>query len=131
MRPSIAPFQRSETSAAVSIELKHLRCVEVAERCGSFRKAADLIPLKQSVAHLRAPRSVAMKRAIIGATSLVGSTAWPLSRSRIRIGYEIAMQIAGNSRVSLTGLSSTYPLSFNLGIALLRSFRKAPGQDHD
>jgi DNA-binding transcriptional LysR family regulator len=32
----------------VSIELKHLRYAEVAERCGSFRKAADLLALKQS-----------------------------------------------------------------------------------
>jgi DNA-binding transcriptional LysR family regulator len=32
----------------VSIELKHLRYAEVAERCGSFRKAADLLAVKQS-----------------------------------------------------------------------------------
>lgn len=32
----------------MSIELKHLRYAEVAERCGSFRKAADLLGLKQS-----------------------------------------------------------------------------------
>jgi len=32
----------------VSIELKHLQYAEVAERCGSFRKAADLLALKQS-----------------------------------------------------------------------------------
>ena len=30
------------------MELKHLRYVEAAERCGSFRKAADLLALKQS-----------------------------------------------------------------------------------
>jgi DNA-binding transcriptional LysR family regulator len=35
-------------SPAVPIELKHLRYAEVAERCGSFRKAADLLALKQS-----------------------------------------------------------------------------------
>ncbi|HEV3373440.1 MAG TPA: LysR family transcriptional regulator [Xanthobacteraceae bacterium] len=43
-----APFRCDETSARVSIELKHLRYPEVAERCGSFRKAADLLALKQS-----------------------------------------------------------------------------------
>lgn len=32
----------------MSIELKHLRYAEAAERCGSFRKAADLFALKQS-----------------------------------------------------------------------------------
>jgi DNA-binding transcriptional LysR family regulator len=32
----------------VSIELKHLKFAEVAERCGSFRKAADFLGLKQS-----------------------------------------------------------------------------------
>lgn len=32
----------------MSIELKHLRYAEAAERCGSFRKAADLLNLKQS-----------------------------------------------------------------------------------
>jgi DNA-binding transcriptional LysR family regulator len=47
-RSSIAPFQRNETSALVSIGLKHLRYAEVAERCGSFRKAADLLAIKQS-----------------------------------------------------------------------------------
>lgn len=32
----------------MSIELKHLRYAEVAERCGSFRKAAASLALKQS-----------------------------------------------------------------------------------
>jgi DNA-binding transcriptional LysR family regulator len=32
----------------VSIELKHLRYAELTERCGSFRKAADSVSLKQS-----------------------------------------------------------------------------------
>jgi Bacterial regulatory helix-turn-helix protein, lysR family len=32
----------------MSIDLKHLRYAEVAERCGSFRKAADSLSLKQS-----------------------------------------------------------------------------------
>lgn len=41
-------FLRTRTSASVPIELKHLRYAEVAERCGSFRKAADLLSLKQS-----------------------------------------------------------------------------------
>jgi DNA-binding transcriptional LysR family regulator len=44
----LAPFQRNETSAPVSIDLRHLRYAEAAERCGSFRKAADLLSLKQS-----------------------------------------------------------------------------------
>jgi DNA-binding transcriptional LysR family regulator len=41
-------FQREETGAPVSIELKHLRYAEMAERCGSFRKAVDFLSLKQS-----------------------------------------------------------------------------------
>ncbi len=32
----------------MSIDLKHLRYAEAAERCGSFRKAADLLAVKQS-----------------------------------------------------------------------------------
>jgi len=32
----------------VSIEFKHLRYAEAAERLGSFRKAADALSLKQS-----------------------------------------------------------------------------------
>lgn len=32
----------------MSIELRHLRYAEAAERCGSFRKAADVLALKQS-----------------------------------------------------------------------------------
>ena len=43
----IAPFQHNETTL-VPIELKHLRYAEVAERCGSYRKAAELLALKQS-----------------------------------------------------------------------------------
>jgi DNA-binding transcriptional LysR family regulator len=43
----LAPVQLGEPSP-MSIELKHLRYAEVAERCGSFRKAADLLALKQS-----------------------------------------------------------------------------------
>src|SRR5438309_1546159 len=38
----------SRGQSLVSIELKHLRYAEVAERCGSFRKAADLLALRQS-----------------------------------------------------------------------------------
>lgn len=48
MHSAIALFQRNETNALVSIELKHLRYAEMAERYGSFRKAADLLSLKQS-----------------------------------------------------------------------------------
>lgn len=49
----------------MSIELKHLRYAEVAERCGSFRKAADLLALKQSnlsrrVRHLEEKLGVAL-----------------------------------------------------------------------
>jgi DNA-binding transcriptional LysR family regulator len=49
----------------VSIELKHLRYAEVAERCGSFRKAADLLALKQSnlsrrVRHLEEQLGIAL-----------------------------------------------------------------------
>lgn len=63
--PPVAPIQRSETSAVVSIELKHLRYAEVAERCGSFRKAADLLALKQSnlsrrVRHLEEQLGIAL-----------------------------------------------------------------------
>jgi len=49
----------------VSIDLKHLRYAEVAERCGSFRKAADVLALKQSnlsrrVRHLEEQLGVAL-----------------------------------------------------------------------
>lgn len=49
----------------MAIELKHLRYTEVAERCGSFRKAADLLALKQSnlsrrVRHLEEQLGVAL-----------------------------------------------------------------------
>lgn len=37
-----------EASAAVSIELRHLRYADAAARHGSFRKAADALGLKQS-----------------------------------------------------------------------------------
>ena len=52
-------------SALVSIELKHLRYAEVAERCGSFRKAADFLALKQSnlsrrVRHLEEQLGIAL-----------------------------------------------------------------------
>lgn len=42
------PPLRNAESAPVSIDLKHLRYAEAAERCGSFRKAADSLSLKQS-----------------------------------------------------------------------------------
>lgn len=65
VRSSIAPFQCNETSALVSIELKHLRYAEVAERCGSFRKAAELLAIKQSnlsrrVRHLEEQLGIAL-----------------------------------------------------------------------
>ena len=49
----------------MTIELKHLRYAEVAERCGSFRKAADLLALKQSnlsrrVRHLEEQLGIAL-----------------------------------------------------------------------
>ena len=55
----------NETSALVSIELKHLRYAEVAERCSGFRKAADLLALKQSnlsrrVRHLEEQLGIAL-----------------------------------------------------------------------
>lgn len=65
VRSSTALFPRGETSALVSIELKHLRYAEAAERCGSFRKAADLLALKQSnlsrrIRHLEEQLGVAL-----------------------------------------------------------------------
>lgn len=45
---AFAPLQRDETGTPVSIDLRHLRYAEAAERCGSFRKAAALLGLKQS-----------------------------------------------------------------------------------
>jgi len=62
---SVAPFLRDETGDLVSIELKHLRYAEVAERCGSFRKAADLLAVKQSnlsrrVRHLEEQLGIAL-----------------------------------------------------------------------
>ena len=64
-RSSIASFQHNGMSALVSIEIKHLRYAEVAERCGSFRKAADLLALKQSnlsrrVRHLEEELGIAL-----------------------------------------------------------------------
>lgn len=49
----------------MSIELRHLRCAETAERCGSFRQAADALYLKQSnlsrrVRHLEEELGVAL-----------------------------------------------------------------------
>jgi DNA-binding transcriptional LysR family regulator len=49
----------------VSIELKHLRYAEVAERCGSFRRAAELLAVKQSnlsrgIKHLEEQLGVAL-----------------------------------------------------------------------
>lgn len=46
-RPSMMLY-RDEAGAAVPIELRHLRYAELAERCGSFRKAAEMLSLKQS-----------------------------------------------------------------------------------
>jgi len=65
VRSSTALSPRSETSALVSIELKHLRYAEAAERCGSFRKAADLLAVKQSnlsrrIRHLEEQLGVAL-----------------------------------------------------------------------
>jgi hypothetical protein len=62
---STAPVLLNEPNATVSIELKHLRYAEVAERCDSFRKAADLLALKQSnlsrrVRHLEEQLAVAL-----------------------------------------------------------------------
>jgi DNA-binding transcriptional LysR family regulator len=48
VRSSIVPLPANEVCASVSIELKHLRYAEVAERSGSFRRAADSLALKQS-----------------------------------------------------------------------------------
>ncbi len=61
----IALLQHTETKTLVTIELKHLRYAEVAERCGSFRKAADLLTVKQSnlsrrVRHLEEELGVAL-----------------------------------------------------------------------
>lgn len=48
VRSSTALFPRSETTAFVPIDLKHLRYAEAAAHHGSFRKAADSLALKQS-----------------------------------------------------------------------------------
>jgi DNA-binding transcriptional LysR family regulator len=66
VRRRLAPFHHNKARVAlVSIELKHLRCAEVAERCGSFRRVADLLALKQSnlsrrVGHLEEQLGVAL-----------------------------------------------------------------------
>jgi hypothetical protein len=57
--------QRSTCSRVDRAYSKHLRYAEVAERCGSFRKAANLLALKQSnhirrVRHLEEQRGVAL-----------------------------------------------------------------------
>src|SRR5688572_26217758 len=43
-----AAFAQCNRHTPVPIDLKHLRYADLAERCGSFRKAADLLALKQS-----------------------------------------------------------------------------------
>lgn len=48
MRRFGLPVSSASTQGAMSVDLKHLRYAEVAERCGSFRKAADTLSLKQS-----------------------------------------------------------------------------------
>jgi hypothetical protein len=78
------PSQGNEASASVPIELKHLRYAEAAERCGSFREAADQIESQHSVSHQSNERR---------------ARADPLSRPR----DDRISAIALNRRVALAG----------------------------
>jgi len=135
-RPPVAPIQRSETSAAVSIELKHLRYAEVAERCGSFRKAADLLALKQSnlsrrVRHLEEQLGIALfertnggvrptsagrdfvnsARRILNELQIVIDGAKAVGRGEagyLTIGFYTSLS-AGNLRASLVEFGHRFP----------------------
>lgn len=132
-----ATLQRNETSALVSIELKHLRYAEAAERCGSFRKAADLLSLKQSnlsrrVRHLEDQLGIALfertsggvrataagrdffsgVRRVLNELQIVVDGAKAVGRGEagyLTIGFYTSLS-AGNLRASLIEFGRRFPL---------------------
>jgi DNA-binding transcriptional LysR family regulator len=132
----VAVFRRKETGTPVSIELKHLRYAEVAERCGSFRKAADLLALKQSnlsrrVRHLEEQLGIALfertnggvrptsagrdfvngVRRVLNELQIVVEGAKAVSRGEagyMTIGFYSSLS-AGNLRASLVEYGQRFP----------------------
>lgn len=120
----------------MSIELRHLRYAEVAERCGSFRKAADLLALKQSnlsrrVRHLEEQLGIALfertnggvrptaagrdfvngVRPVLNELQLVVDGAKAVGRGEagyLAIGFYTSLS-AGNLRVSLVEFGRRFP----------------------
>lgn len=120
----------------MSIELRHLRYAEMAERCGSFRKASDLLALKQSnlsrrVRHLEEELGVALfertnsgvrptlagrdfvkgVRRILGELQAVIDGAKAVGRGEtgyLTIGFYTSLS-AGNLRASLIEYGRRYP----------------------
>ena len=120
----------------MSIELKHLRYAEVAERCGSFRKAADSLSLKQSnlsrrVRHLEEELGVALfertnggarptaagrdfvtgVRRVLNELQIVIDGAKAVGRGEagyLTIGFYTSLS-AGNLRASLVEYSRRFP----------------------
>lgn len=120
----------------MSIELKHLRYAEVAERCGSFRKAADLLALKQSnlsrrIRHLEEHLGVALfertnggvrptsacrdfvngVRRVLNELQLVVDGAKAVGRGEagyLTIGFYTSLS-AGNLRASLVEFGRRFP----------------------
>lgn len=120
----------------MSIELKHLRYVEAAERCGSFRKAADLLDVKQSnlsrrVKHLEEQLGIALfertnggvkvtsagrdfvhgVRRVLSELQIVVDGAKAVGRGEagyLTIGFYTSLS-AGNLRASLVEFSRRFP----------------------
>lgn len=131
-----AAFRRSDTCVSVSIDLKHLRYVDTAERCGSFRRAADSLSIKQSnlsrrVRHLEKELGVALferthggvrptlagrdfirgVRRILGELQIVVDGAKAVGRGEagyLTIGFYTSLS-AGNLRASLVEFGRRYP----------------------
>jgi len=120
----------------MSIEIKHLRYAEVAERCGSFRKAAEVLSLKQSnlsrrVRHLEEELGVKLfartnggvrptpagrdfvkgARRILGELQVVIDGAKAVGRGEagyLTIGFYTSLS-AGNLRASLVEFGRRHP----------------------
>ena len=136
MRFWFASFQCSHTSALLSIELRHLRYAEVAERCGSFRKAAESLSVKQSnlsrrVRHLEEQLGIALfeltnggvtptsagrdfvngARRVLNELQLVVDRAKAVGRGEagyLTIGFYTSLS-AGNLRSALSDYSRRFP----------------------
>lgn len=121
----------------MTIELKHLRYAEAAERCGSFRKTADLLALKQSnlsrrIRHLEEQLGITLfertnggvrptaagrdfvdgVRRILNELQVVIEGAKAVGRGEagyLKIGFYTSLS-AGNLRASLVEYSHRFPL---------------------